>query len=126
MSAELNHIIVWCNDQRRSAGFFAEILGRPEPRTFSHFHVVDLDNGVSLDFMEKDGPIASQHYAFLVEDGDFDAAFRRIADRGLSYWADPACSRPAEINHNDGGRGLYFHDPDGHLLELITRPYGSR
>jgi hypothetical protein len=87
--------------------------------------VVQLDNGVSLDFMEKGGPIASQHYAFLIEQSEFDAMFSRIRNEGLSYWADPAKSRPNEINHNDGGRGLYFEDLDGRLLEVITRPYGS-
>jgi len=126
MATELNHIIVWCNDQPATAAFFAEMLGRPAPRTFSHFDVVDLDNGVSLDFMGKEGPVSPQHYAFLVGDEEFDAAFARITAAGLDYWADPARSRPGEINRNDGGRGLYFHDPNKHLLEIITRPYGAR
>jgi len=92
---------------------------------FYNFMVVQLDNGVSLDFMEKGGPIASQHYAFLIEESESDATFSRIRNEGLSYWADPAKSRPNEINHNDGGRGVYFEDLDGHFLEVITRPYGS-
>jgi catechol 2,3-dioxygenase-like lactoylglutathione lyase family enzyme len=87
--------------------------------------VVQLDNGISLDFMEKEGSVARQHYAFLVGEEEFDAAFGRIKGEGLSYWADPARSRPGEINRHDGGRGVYFEDPDGHLLEIITRPYGS-
>ena len=56
---------------------------------------------------------------------EFDAAFGRIRDRGLTHWADPGKSRPGVINYNDSGRGLYFDDPDGHRLEIITRPYGS-
>jgi hypothetical protein len=87
--------------------------------------VVNLANNVSLDFMEKVGPIAVQHYAFLIEESEFDAVFSRIRNEGLSYWADPSKSRPNEINHNDGGRGVYFQDLDGHVLEVITRPYGS-
>lgn len=125
MAVALNHTIVWCRDKRRSAGFLAEILGRVEPRPFFHFLVVELDNGVSLDFYEKEGTVSKQHYAFLVGEADFDAAFGRIKAKGLPYWADPARTRPGEINQNDGGRGVYFHDPDEHLLELLTRPYGS-
>jgi catechol 2,3-dioxygenase-like lactoylglutathione lyase family enzyme len=125
MSAELNHTIVWCRDPKRSAAFLAEMLGRPAPKTFFHFQVVELDNGVSLDFMAHEPPIAPQHYAFLITEEDFDAAFARIGARKLTYWADPARRRVNEINRNDGGRGLYFEDPDGHFLEIITRPYGS-
>lgn len=125
MAAQLNHTIVWCRDKMRSSVFLAHILARPAPVAFHHFMVVALDNGVSLDFSEKEGDIAGQHYAFLIGDGDFDAAFARIRESGQPYWADPARSRPGEINHRDGGRGTYFEDPDGHLLEILTRPYGD-
>jgi catechol 2,3-dioxygenase-like lactoylglutathione lyase family enzyme len=125
MSVSLNHTIVWCRDQRVSAAFLADILGRPAPVRFGPFLVVEVDNDVSLDFHEIGGDIASQHYAFLIGEDDFDASFGRIVDCGLDYWADPMCSRLGEINHNHGGRGVYFPDPDGHLLEIITRPYGS-
>ena len=123
--AELNHTIVWCSDKQRSADFLTHILGLPPARTFFHFLVVDLANGVSLDYYQKDGSVAPQHYAFLVSDAEFDADFERIASTGLDYWADPARSKPGEINHHFGGRGVYFADPDNHLLELITRPYGA-
>ena len=125
MPVELNHTIVWCSDKMRSSAFIAEILGRPEPRAFLHFMIVDLDNAVSLDFMEKQGEVSRQHYAFLICEGEFDAAKARIEARGLTYWADPARSQTGRINTHFGGRGLYFEDPDGHLLEIITRPYGS-
>ncbi|MBC2665376.1 VOC family protein [Novosphingobium flavum] len=125
MGVDLNHTIVWCTDQAASAKFMAEILGRPAPRRFAHFDVVDLDNGVSLDFANAERPIAQQHYAFLLNDADFDAVFGRIKDHGIDHWADPGKSRPGQINHHDGGRGVYFPDPDGHLLEVITKPYGS-
>jgi catechol 2,3-dioxygenase-like lactoylglutathione lyase family enzyme len=125
MSAQLNHTIVWSSDQAKSARFLAEMLGRPVPTRFAHFDVVELDNGVSLDFANAEGVIPPQHYAFLITETDFDAVFGRIKDRGLEYWADPRGSRPDEINHNDGGRGVYFRDPSGHYLEVITRPYGS-
>jgi catechol 2,3-dioxygenase-like lactoylglutathione lyase family enzyme len=125
MPVQLNHTIVWCRDKMRSSAFLARILGCSPAVPFYHFMVVQLANNVSLDFMEKDGPISVQHYAFLTEASEFDAALSRIQDEGISYWADPGKSRPNEINHNDGGSGVYFEDPDGHVLEVITRPYGS-
>lgn len=123
--AELNHTIVWCSDKQRSADFLTGILGLPPARTFFHFLVVDLDNEVSLDYYQKEGPVSPQHYAFLVSDEGFDAGFERIKHQGLAYWADPARTQPGQINHHFGGRGVYFFDPDEHLLELITRPYGA-
>jgi catechol 2,3-dioxygenase-like lactoylglutathione lyase family enzyme len=126
MAAELNHTIVWCRDKHLSSAFLARMLGLPAPKPFFHFLVVTLDNQVSLDFMEKEGDVARQHYAFLVGEADFDAAMGRIRAEGLTFWADPARTLPGEINRHFGGRGAYFEDPDGHLLEIITRPYGSQ
>jgi catechol 2,3-dioxygenase-like lactoylglutathione lyase family enzyme len=126
MSVRLNHTIVWCRDKDRSATFLTDMLGLPASKPFGPFLVADTANGVSLAFLEKDdGQVASQHYAFLIGEDDFDGVFGRIRERGLEYWADPFQKRPGEINHNDGGRGVYFEDPDGHLLEVITRPYGD-
>jgi len=65
------------------------------------------------------------HFAFLISEDEFDEIYGRIVERGVAHWADPAASRPGEINHNDGGRGVYFAGPDGHFLEVITRPYGG-
>jgi catechol 2,3-dioxygenase-like lactoylglutathione lyase family enzyme len=125
VSVQLNHTIVWCRDQQKSATFLAEILGLAPPTRFGPFLVVALGNDVSLDFHETDGEIASQHYAFLVGEDEFDRVFQRIRAQGLEYWADPGQRSAGRINTNDGGRGAYFEDPDGHLLEIITRPYGS-
>jgi len=125
VSVQLNHTIVWCRDKQKSATFLTEILGLPSPTRFGPMLVVQLNNSVSLDFYENDGEISSQHYAFLIGEDDFDQVFARIRGRGLQHWADPGKHRTGEINRNDGGRGVYFEDPDGHLLEVITRPYGS-
>lgn len=125
MPAQLNHTIVWCRNQQQAARFLADILGRPAPRKFAHFDVVELDNGVSLDFADAAGEIAPQHYAFLISEEDFDGAYARIRAGNIAHWADPARRKPGEINRNDGGRGVYFLGPDGHFLELLTRPYGS-
>ena len=125
MAAQLNHTIVWCRNQKISSRFLADMLGRPAPRQFAIFDVVELDNGVSLDFAERGGEITPQHYAFLISEEDFDAVLARIHAKKLEHWADPARRRAGEINRNDGGRGVYFPDPDGHFLEVLTRPYGS-
>lgn len=125
MAVQLNHTIVNVPDKQESATFVAEILGVPGPTPFGPFLVVELDNGVSLDFADDHGPARPQHYAFLVTEAEFDEILGRIADRGLPYWADPGRRRPGAINHNDGGRGVYWEEPGGHFLEIITRPYGS-
>jgi catechol 2,3-dioxygenase-like lactoylglutathione lyase family enzyme len=125
MAIQLNHTIVMSRNKETSARFLTEILGLPEATRFGPFLVVEMDNGVSLDFYEVETEIVSQHYAFLITEAEFDEIFARIRERDLDYWADPGQSRPAKINHHDGGRGVYFEDPNGHLLEIITRPYGS-
>jgi catechol 2,3-dioxygenase-like lactoylglutathione lyase family enzyme len=125
MAVQLNHTIVRSRNKEASASFLTEILGLPGATRFGPFLVVEMANGVSLDFYETDGEIASQHYAFLITEAEFDEIFARIRERDLDYWADPGQSRPGKINHHDGGRGVYFEDPSGHLLEIITRPYGS-
>ncbi|KPN87385.1 MULTISPECIES: VOC family protein [Pseudomonas] len=122
MSAQLNHTIVWCRDKQVSAHYLAEILGLPSPEPFGPMLIVKLDNDVSLDFYDNDPPIASQHYAFLIGDDDFDQAFARLQARKQPWWADPGKQRPNEINAYGGGRRVYFDDPDGHLLEIMTRP----
>jgi len=125
MSVQLNHTIVWCRDKAVSANFLREILGLPKPARFGPFLVVELANGISLDFYETDNEVSSQHYAFLVSEAEFEPIFDRIRTRKLTYWADPAKERAGKINRRDGGKGLYFEDPDDHFLEILTRPYGS-
>lgn len=125
MSVRFNHTIVWCRDKQRSATFLADVLGLPAPTPFGPFQAVHLDDGASLDFDEIEGDIASHHYAFLIDEGDFDPIFGRIRERGIPYWADPGRRRAGEIYHHNGGRGVYFADPDGHLLEILTQPYAS-
>jgi len=131
MTISFNHTIVAARDKRESAQFLAELLGLPDPQPFGPFMVVGLEHGVSLDFADapegpegSEGPaIRPQHYAFLVSEEDFDAIYGKITSRGLQHWADPRQSRPGEINHNHGGRGVYFPDPSGHSMEILTRPY---
>ena len=124
MPVHLNHTIVAAHDRHASADFLAQILGVGPPTTYGPFSVVELDNDVQLDFID-DPVVYPRHYAFLVTEEEFDAIFGRIRERGLSYWADPHEKQPGEINTNDGGRGVYWSDPNGHKLEIITRPYGG-
>ena len=125
MAVNFNHTIVAARDSAMSATFLAEMLGLPAPTRWGPFQVVRTDNGANIDFMDVEGEITHQHYAFLVSESEFDEIFGPIRHRGLSYWADPAQTQQGEINHHDGGRGVYFEDPEGHLLEIITRAYGS-
>lgn len=124
MPVQLNHTIVAARDKQKSAEFLTDLLGLAPPTTYGPFAVVELDNGVSLDYID-DPEIHQRHYAFLVSEEEFDQIFGRIRERGLPYWADPFEKHPGEINTNDGGRGVYWNDPDGHKLEIITRPYGG-
>ncbi|MEU6061001.1 VOC family protein [Streptomyces sp. NPDC047097] len=126
MPVELNHTIVHARDNRESAEFFTELLGLDITSEWGPFIAVALGNGVTLDFATVPADkITMQHYAFLVSEEEFDAAYAKIEQRGIEHWADPRQTQPGTINRNDGGRGVYFLDPAGHALELITVPYGG-
>ncbi|MHC5260253.1 VOC family protein [Streptomyces sp. UC4497] len=126
MAVQLNHTIVHSRDNRESAEFLAHILGLEAGDAWGPFIPLDLSNGVTLDFATIPAEsIVTQHYAFLVTEEEFDGIFGRIKDAGLTYYADPHRKQPGEINHNDGGRGVYFMDPANHGMEVITRPYGG-
>lgn len=125
MPVELNHTIVAARDRRATADFLATILGLQVGPPFGPFLPVETSNKVTLDVMQTGDPISPQHYAFLVSEDEFDAICGRIERAGITYYADPGHGQPRQINRNDGGRGTYFSDPNGHNLEIITRPYGS-
>ncbi|MBO8194826.1 VOC family protein [Streptomyces oryzae] len=126
MPVQLNHTIVYASDKQRSAQFLADLLGLQVRPQYGPFLPVVTANDVALDFADAgERPVTPQHYAFLVSEEEFDAVFARIEQAGLTYYADPMRTRPGEINHNDGGRGVYWADPDGHMLEIITRHYGG-
>ena len=124
MAVQLNHTIVHARDRQQTANHLAEVLGLPAPTPYGPFLVVQLANDVSLDVME-DPEAASQHYAFLVGPDEFDEIHARIVEQGLDFWADPFHRQQGVVNDHDGGRGLYWNDPSGHNLEIITVPYGG-
>lgn len=125
MAIQLNHTLVAAHDKESSGRFLTTILGLPAPTLLGPFAVVQVSADTSLDYVEADGEIKSQHYAFLVNEDEFDEIFARIRDQKLAFWSDPGRGARDQINSWDGGRGVYFDDPNGHLLEIITRPYGS-
>ncbi|CUM35968.1 VOC family protein [Streptomyces gardneri] len=126
MPVELNHTIVHARDNRESAEFFANLLDLEITAEWGPFIAVELSNGVTLDFATIPADkITPQHYAFLISETEFDAAYARIRQGGIEHYADPHRQHPDAINHNDGGRGVYFMDPVGHAMELITVPYGG-
>jgi catechol 2,3-dioxygenase-like lactoylglutathione lyase family enzyme len=125
MPVQLNHTIVHARNKQEAVTFFREILALPEPVPSGPFLSVQLSNDVTLDFADYLDSATAQHYAFLVTEAEFDEILGRLLDRGLTYYADPMRQRAGEYNTDDGGRGLYWEDPNGHNLEIITRPYGS-
>jgi hypothetical protein len=125
MAVQLNHHIVHALDAALSAADLSFMLGLPAAARYGPFWVVSDDKGTSLDFMDVTIEITPMHYAFLVSEAEFDAIFGRVVDAGLTYYADPEGARPGEINTHDGGRGVYWANPDGHWLEIITVPYGG-
>jgi catechol 2,3-dioxygenase-like lactoylglutathione lyase family enzyme len=124
MTALLDHTIVHAIDPQATADFISDLLGIEPARKLGHFLVLRIGE-TSLDFLPDDPPVASRHFAFRVTEAEFDLVMQRLAARGIRYWADPFHKEPDRINHWDDGRGVYFDDPNGHVLEVITRSYGS-
>jgi len=126
MTITFNHTIVAAKDRHVSARFFTALFGLPEPTFWGPFASGELDGGVFLQFAEtRVDRIQMQHYAFLVDDDAFDQVYARIQRDGIGHWADPQATLPGQITTNHGGRGVYFNDPAGHGIEIVTRPYGS-
>jgi catechol 2,3-dioxygenase-like lactoylglutathione lyase family enzyme len=123
VSIEVNHLIVPATDKETSARFLAGILGLDLGAPVSHFQPLQIGH-VTLDYDDATD-IRPIHVAFLVDDATFDAAHRRLLDANASIYADPGRRQAGQINRRYGGRGVYFDDPDGHLFELMTAPYGS-
>ncbi|MEU9995693.1 VOC family protein [Streptomyces sp. NPDC048370] len=125
MAVSFNHTIIAAKDRNESALFFRELLELPEAPSWGPFVNIQLADGVLLQFAEPpvEMQIQMQHYAFLVDDELFDRAYQRLCDGSVEHWADPQMRLPGEINHGHGGRGVYFKDPAGHAIELLTRPY---
>lgn len=123
MPASFNHTIIAAKDRAESASLYRDLLEAKDAPSWGLFTNLQLTDGVLLQFAEPPVEIQMQHYAFLVDDELFDRACARLVERGITHWADPQMRRTGEINNEHGGRGVYFKDPAGHAVELITRPY---
>lgn len=123
VDVRFDHTIVPAVDKHTSAAFFAEIFGLPSPTRDGQFLQVRLSDGRIFDFADPPFDFPGQHFAFLVNDDTFDAVVDRLRARGVDHWADPQRRHPGQINTDHGGRGVYFCDPAGHLLEALTTRY---
>jgi catechol 2,3-dioxygenase-like lactoylglutathione lyase family enzyme len=121
MPITLNHTIVPSRDKEGSARFFARIFGLRDVTAAGHFAQVHVNDDLSFDWDSRDG-FEAHHYAFLVSEQEFDAIFARLKSEDVRYGSGPSAPANGEINTRRGGRGLYFADPDGHLMEIMTRP----
>lgn len=119
MTIELDHTIVPARDKEASARFFARIFGLAYDGPVAPFAPVRVNDRLTLDFYE--GESGQHHYAFKVSDDEFDAIFARVRAEGIPYGSGPYSRDDMQINHRNGGRGVYFDDPDGHILEILTR-----
>ena len=124
MAVTLNHTIVHASDPAATARWLTDLLDLPPPVTLGYFTIVQVGE-TSLDYLPGEGKVNPRHFAFLVSEAEFDAIFARLQASGAPWWSDPGHREPGRINHWDDGRGVYFDDPDGHVLEILTRPYGS-
>lgn len=124
MPAQFNHTIIAARDAAESARFHRDILEAEDAPSWGVFTNLLIGHGVLLQFAEPPVEhIQMQHYAFLVDEDHFDRAYRLLVDRDIAHSADPFGKQPGQINHGHGGRGVYFHDPAGHGIELLTSPY---
>ena len=132
MTIRLDHTIVPAKDKRASATFFAEIFGLSVKPGDGHFAQVQVSDSLTFDFADEaeawGGPGfdprtgKSHHYAFHVTEAEFDAILGRVRARGVPYGSGPYHHSDGQIYARRGGRGIYFEDPYGHLLEIMTVP----
>ena len=122
MTITLNHTIVWARDKDAAARAVAGIFGLCVELRAGHFAPVRVNDTLTLDFADATGTIAGQHYAFHVSDSEFDAILERVKDGGLPFGSGPRSLEDGKLNAWNGGRGFYYKDHDGHVIELMTAP----
>ena len=121
MPITLNHTIVPSHDKEKSSRWFARMFGLEYTGPVGHFAQVRVNGDLAFDWDNREH-FEGHHYAFVVTDDEFDAIFGRLKAESVAYGSGPNSSKDGDINHRRGGRGLYFSDPDGHLLEIMTVP----
>ena len=122
MTITLNHTIVWARNKEGAARLFAEIFGLRFADQGGHFAQVRVNDTLTMDFADAKGTVAGQHYAFHVSDSEFDAILQRVKDAGLAFGSGPQSLEDGKLNAWNSGRGFYYKDHDGHVIELMTMP----
>jgi len=122
MEITLNHTIINSYDNVASAKFYERIFGFKFIKVWEHFAVLKVNSTLTFDFLIKE-KFSKQHYAFKVSEDEFDEIFQRVKDENIPYGSDPYDRENGEINNHYGGRGVYFGDPNEHILEIITADY---
>ena len=122
MTIRLDHTVVPAKDKIASAEFFAAIFGLTVKPGDGYFAQVQVNESLTFDFADKPAPAESHHYAFHVSEEEFEAIFSRVKVRGIPYGSEPHSHTDGRINTRQDGRGFYFEDPNGHLLEVMTVP----
>jgi catechol 2,3-dioxygenase-like lactoylglutathione lyase family enzyme len=123
MPFHLDHTVVPARDKEASARFFARIFGLEYTGPWGPFAPVKVDEHLSMDFDDRRQQFTPMHYAFITSEDELDAALERVKQEGIPFGSGPGTPDDGEINHLHGGRGFYFKDPNGHLLEIITHTY---
>ena len=127
MTIRLDHVIVPARDHRASAELLATLLGVPWSRSgVGSFCPVYVNDGLTLDFDQADGPIPTQHFCFRVSEVEFDRIFERIKARGIAYRSGPHGPADMRIGTYKGGRIVYWNEPDGHVWEALTVSYARQ
>ena len=121
MAILLDHTIVPARDKLASAKFFAEVFGLSVKPGDGYFAQVQVNDSLTFDFADEPEP-QSHHYAFHISEAEFDAIYQRVKAKGLPYGSGPYNHSDGQIYTRRGGRGFYFEDPNGHLLEVMTVP----
>lgn len=123
MEITLNHTIVYVKDNVASAKLYEYVFGFEFVKEWGHFAVLKVNETLTFDFISKEGMFTKMHYAFKVSEKEFDEIFFRVKEKQLVYGSSPSSLSDGEINHHYKGRGVYFKDYDGHVLEIITTDY---
>jgi catechol 2,3-dioxygenase-like lactoylglutathione lyase family enzyme len=122
MAILLDHTIVPAKDKAAAAKFFADIFGLAVKPGQGHFAQVQVNDSLTLDFADAPEPVRGEHYAFHVSEAEFEAIFGRVRAKGLPYGSGPSNRTDGRLYARRGGRGFYFDDPNGHVLEVMTVP----
>jgi len=118
----LNHTIVPSYKHEETAKFYEKIFGFTFVKIWGHFAVVKVNSTLTLDFVVRED-FDKVHLAFKVSEKEFKEILERLERDNIVFGSGPYAINDGEINHNDGGLGLYFKDPNEHVLEILTKDY---